>query len=233
MSRPLNLYRLQQIDSKVDQANTRLHEIKTLLSDDAELRSQLAIAARAENILETAQKDQRQAEKKVQDQRIKIEQVENTLYSGTIRNPKELQDMQNEVAALKRFLETLEERQLEAMLIVDDYNEQFDEAQKILHKYQTHAEKQQAELTLEREQIMSKHAESLEQRQQALNAINQDDLIIYNRLRKIRAGVAVAKVEERACKACGSTLTASLNQAARSPSQIVFCDSCGRILYAV
>ncbi|MFN2235225.1 MAG: C4-type zinc ribbon domain-containing protein [Anaerolineales bacterium] len=49
----------------------------------------------------------------------------------------------------------------------------------------------------------------------------------------MRAGVAVAKVEDRACKACGSTLTASLNQAARSPSQIVFCDSCGRILYAV
>lgn len=233
MSRPQNLYRLQQIDSTIDQADTRLKEIEALLSDNANLRKATALAAKAEQNLLTARKEQRSAENKVKDQRIKIEQVENTLYSGTIRNPKELQDIQNEVAALKRFLETLEERQLEAMLMVDDYNEQFNEAQKILQKYQVHAEKQQTGLTLEREQILSKRAESLEQRQQAVNLINKDDLITYNRLRKIRAGVAVAKVEERACKACGSTLTASLNQAARSPSQIVFCDSCGRILYAV
>ena len=233
MSRPRNLYHLQQIDSNIDQAENRLKEIEALLSDNANLKKASALAARAEKNLLTAQKEQRSAETKVKDQRVKIEQVENTLYSGTIRNPKELQDMQNEVAALKRFLETLEERQLEAMLMVDDYNEHFDEAQKILQKYQAHAEKQQTELTLEHEQIMSKRADSLEQRQQALKAITQDDLTVYNRLRKIRAGVAVAKVEDRACKACGSTLTASLNQAARSPSQIVFCDSCGRILYAV
>ena len=233
MSRPQNLYRLQQIDSNIDQGDNRLKEIEARLSDNANLQKASALAARAEQNLLTARKELRSAETKVKDQRIKIEQVENTLYGGTVRNPKELQDMQNEVAALKRFLETLEERQLEAMLIVDDYNEQFDEAQKILQKYQAHAEKQQTALTLEREQIESKRSESLEQRLQTLNAITQDDLIVYNRLRKIRTGVAVAKVEDRACKACGSTLTASLNQAARSPSQIVFCDSCGRILYGV
>ena len=233
MSRPQNLYRLQQIDSMINQANIRLKEIKALLSDNANLRKASILADRAEENLLTARNKQRSAETKVKDQRIKIEQVENTLYSGTIRNPKELQDMHNAVAALKSFLETLEERQLEAMLTVDDFSEQFNEAQKTLQKYQAHADKQQTRLTIEREQIMSKRAESLEQRQQALNAITQEDLVIYDRLRKIRAGVAVAKVEERACKACGSTLTASLNQAARSPSQIVFCDSCGRILYAV
>ena len=233
MSRPLNLYRLQQIDSNVDQADIRLKEIEALLSDNANLRKATALAARAEKNLLAAQKEQRQAESKVKDQRIKIEQVEATLYSGTVRNPKELQDMQNEVAALKRFLDTLEERQLEAMLVVDDINEQFVEAQKKLLKYQSHAEKQQAKLLQEREQIRETRSESLGKRQEALDTVTPDDLIIYDRLREQRAGVAVAKVEERACNACGSTLTAALHQAARSPSQVVFCDSCGRILYAV
>ncbi|MFN2233252.1 MAG: zinc ribbon domain-containing protein, partial [Anaerolineales bacterium] len=196
MSRAQNLFRLQQIDSTIDQADIRIKEIKALLSDNANLRKASALAARAEQNLVTARKEQLSAETKVKDQRIKIEQVENTLYSGTVRNPKELQDMQNEVAALKRFLETLEERQLEAMLVVDDYNEQWNEAQKVLKKYQAHAEKQQTALTLEREQILSKRADSLQQRQQALNSIIQEDLIVYNRLRKIRAGVAVAKVED-------------------------------------
>ena len=232
MSRPQKLYRLQQIDSKVDQADTRLKEIEFLLSDNPNLRKATALAARAENNLLETQKEQFQAETKVKDQRIKIEQVESTLYSGTVRNPKELQDIQNEVAALKRFLDTLEERQLEAMLTVDQTDDEFQEAQKTLQQYLFQAEKQQAELTREREQIRDELAASLKQRKLAESTVIPDDLTTYNRLRKQRAGVAVAKVKERACNACGSTLSAALHQAARSPSQVVFCDSCGRILYA-
>ncbi len=232
MSRPQKLYRLQQIDSKVDQADTRLKEIETILSDNPNLRKATALAARAENNLLETQEEQRKAEQKVKDQRIKIEQVESTLYSGTIRNPKELQDIQNEVAALRRFLDTLEERQLEAMLAVDQTDVEFQEAKKILQQYRSQAEKQQAELTREREQIRDERTASLIQRKVAENTIIPDDLTTYNRLRKQRAGVAVAKVNERACNACGSTLSAALHQAARSPSQVVFCDSCGRILYA-
>ena len=232
MSRPQKLYRLQQIDSKVDQADIRLKEIESLLSDNPNLRKATALAARAENNLLETQKEQRQAETKVKDQRIKIEQVEATLYSGTVRNPKELQDIQNEVAAHKRFLDTLEERQLEAMLAVDQADDEFQEAQKTLQKYRFQAEKQQAELTREREQIRDELAASLKQRKLAESTVIPDDLTTYNRLRKQRAGVAVAKVKERACNACGSTLSAALHQAARSPSQVVFCDSCGRILYA-
>jgi predicted nucleic acid-binding Zn-ribbon protein len=232
MSRPLNLYRLQQIDSKVDQANARLKEIEVLLADNITLRKATALEAQAKTNLEAAQKEQRQAETKVKNQRVKIEQVEATLYSGTVRNPKELQDLQNEVAALKRFLDTLEERQLETMLNVDDANEQHEKASQILQKYRSQAEKQQAGLIQEREQILNERTESLKQRQGAESIIVPDDIAIYNRLRKQRAGVAVAKVNQRACNACGSTLTAALHQAARSPSQVVFCESCGRILYA-
>jgi predicted nucleic acid-binding Zn-ribbon protein len=232
MSRPLNLYRLQQIDSRVDQANVRLKEIETLLSDDAKLRRVEALANHAEQNLLAAQKAQYQAETKVMDQRIKIEQVESTLYSGTVRNPKELQDLQNEVAALKRFLDTLEERQLVAMLAVDDANQQFENAQSALIDYRAKAEKMQTSLIQERDNIEAERAETLVKRQGAVSIIVADDLATYNRLRKKRAGVAVAKVEHRACNACGSTLTAALHQAARSPSQVVFCESCGRILYA-
>jgi predicted nucleic acid-binding Zn-ribbon protein len=232
MSRPLNLYRLQQVDTKIDQANARLKEIEALLSDDANLRKAKALASRAEKNLEAAEKEQRQAETKVKDQRIKIEQTEATLYGGTVRNPKELQDLQNEVAALKRFLDTLEERQLETMLATDEATEENEKAQNILGQYQAQAEKKQASLVQERTQLTSQKAATEKQRQGAAKNIAPDDLAIYERLRKQRAGVAVSGVKDRACAACGSTLTAALHQAARSPSQLVFCDLCGRILYA-
>lgn len=232
MSRPLYLYRLQQVDTQIDQANNRLKEIEALLSDDTNLRKAKALATRAEQNLETAQKEQRQAETKVKDQRIKIEQTEATLYGGKVRNPKELQDLQQEVTALKRFLDTLEERQLEAMLATDEAVEKTQDAQRILGKYRAQAEKQQASLVRERTQLESQKAAAEEQRLEAVKAVPSDDLVVYDRLRKQRAGVAVSIVKDRACNACGSTLTAALHQAARSPSQLVFCDMCGRILYA-
>ena len=231
MSRPLNLYRLQQVHSRIDQVNARLKEIETLLADNASLRKATSLAARTEKNLAAAQKEQGQAETKVKDQRIKIEQTEATLYGGTVRNPKELQDLQNEVAALKRFLDTLEERQLETMLATDEAAEKNDEAQKILAHYQAEAEKQQASLIQEREQLQSNSATAEKQRQSAARVVDPDDLAVFEQVRKRRAGVAVAKVRDKTCSACGSTLAASLNQAARSPSQMVFCNSCGRILY--
>lgn len=232
MSRPQNLYRLQQIDSKIDQANSRLREIKALLSDNANLKKATAKAAKAENFLLAAKKELRTSEEKVKNQRIKIEQVENSLYSGAVRNPKELQDLQNEVASLKRFLEILEERQLESMLAVDDANEIFIEVKADLQKLETYTEKQQASLVQERDIIQAEAEFVLGERKDARKFITPTDLSVYDRLRKKRTGVAVTKVEDRACNACGSTLSAALHQAARSPSQVVFCKSCGRILFA-
>ena len=135
MSRPKNIYHLQSIDSQLDQARGRLKEIEKILSENANLRKANTLAKKAEKNLETAQKEQRQAEGKVQEQRIKIEQTEATLYSGSVKNPKELQDLQNEVEALKRFLDVLEERQLVAMLASDEATDKNQEAQKILAKY--------------------------------------------------------------------------------------------------
>ena len=161
MSRSQALYHLQQIDSKMDQAHERLKEIDALLSDNANLRKATALANKAQKALESAQKAQKQAETKVNDQRIKIEQSEAILYGGSVRNPKELQDLQSEVAALKRFLETLEERQLETMLAVDEAHAKNQEALKILKKYRAQAEKQQAELIQERDQTQRENGDLL------------------------------------------------------------------------
>jgi predicted nucleic acid-binding Zn-ribbon protein len=209
-----------------------LKEIKTLLSDNTELNIASGIAAKADKILQLAKKDLRTAEQNVKNQRIKIEQVENSLYSGVVRNPKELQDLQNEAASLKRFLVILEDRQLEAMLSVDEANEIFSNADAELQKIEAQNEKQQKSLVDERDKILGERELFLAQQKDARKHIIPTDLNVYERLRKQRTGIAVAKVENRACNACGSTLSAALNQSARSPSQVVFCESCGRILFA-
>ncbi|MCC7511584.1 MAG: hypothetical protein IT296_02925, partial [Anaerolineae bacterium] len=107
MSAALGLYRLQQIDTQMDRARARLEAIRAALDNDAELRAASERLAAAEETRRETERAQRQAEAEAQSQRIKIEQTESSLYSGAVRNPKELQDLQHEAASLKKYLATL------------------------------------------------------------------------------------------------------------------------------
>ena len=202
MSRPRNLYNLQQIDSQLDRYRYRLREIDTAMADNTDIEQAEEKAENAQNAFDEAYKALRDAERKVREQRLKIEQTEAILYSGRVRNPKELQDMQHEAAALRRFLGVLENRQLEAMLFVDEIRAPLNAASETLTAVQTQSEQLHANLIAERAAI-KKDAQQLETKRQAtLGLITDEDIQIYNRLRKQRAGVAVAAVHDRACAAC-------------------------------
>jgi predicted nucleic acid-binding Zn-ribbon protein len=232
MNRSENLYSLQRIDSKLDEHHRRLKVIQTILEDDREINAARATADSADLALKEATKNFRNAKAVVQEQRDKIELSESRLYSGSVSNPKELEDIQNEVTALNRYLDVVEERQLETMLSVDEAQEVYDEAHNQLAVVLANNESKHADLLEEKSEVESAVVKIEGQRKIQLNEIEAGDLEFYEDLRLKRAGVAVAKVQDRNCTACGSTLASAMYQQARSPSKIIICDSCGRILYA-
>jgi uncharacterized protein len=233
MSQTFKLFRLQQIDSQLDQIAARLRQIEIAMDQDEALRMASQRADSAERILGEVSKELRKAEEEVQTQRIKIEETEASLYGGRIRNPKELQDLQNEAAALKRYLSVLEDRQLDAMLAVEEAEREVAETRSELERVQGETERENASLVAEQRVLQRDFARQSAERQAAASNIPADQLALYEQLRQSRNGVAVAKVVDRACSACGTTHTPGLLQAARSPHQITRCTTCGRILYAV
>jgi uncharacterized protein len=233
MSAPFKLFRLQQIDSLLDRARARLREIQAALEEDSALRAAQALLAKKDQELEEASKALRRAEQDVQAQRIKIEQTEASLYGGKVRNPKELQDLQNESAALKRYRDVLEDRQLEAMMTVEECENASTAAAEALEEVQKRVAAQNARLVQEQTGLLKDIERMENERQAAASSLQAPELRIYEQLRLTRNGIAVAKVTDRACAACGSTLSAALLSAARSPNQFTRCSTCNRILYAV
>jgi uncharacterized protein len=231
MSQTLSLYRLQQVDSQIDRLQFRLKEIQKLMEDDAvlcRLNEQVQAAdARCQN----AEQLLKQAEKNVQAQQIKIEQMQSDLYGAKSHSPKELQDLQNDVAALKRYLITLEDRQIDAMQESETAEADQLSAQAVLRT----ALDKRAELSkgLQQEQGILKN--DLErffvERNAVAGAIPVAELGLYDQLRQQRRGVAVAVISDNSCEACGSNLSLAQIQSARSSGQIALCPSCGRILY--
>jgi predicted nucleic acid-binding Zn-ribbon protein len=232
MSAALGLFRLQQIDRQLDQAQSRLSVIHQTLENDSELRSALEQVKLAEAAHRQSEAALRDAETNVKGQRVKIEQAESSLYGGHVHNPKELQDLQNDIASLKRFLSTLEERQFDVMLEVETALSTLKAAEAALGLIQAHRGDEHLQLIGEQASI-TKLTERLQaERQAAVSDISNQLIETYDRLRQSRRGVAVAEVNDNTCSACGTTLNAALQQSARSATQISNCSSCGRILYA-
>lgn len=232
MSQISILYRLQQIDSQLDNARIALHNIEIKLNDDTLIRSAQEAVDQAEQKHQTELKHLREAENKSYNTRIKIEQSEASLYGGKIQNPKELQDLQNEIASLKRLIGTLEDRELEAMMAVEEVEENLNHVNVALKEIQGNLSEQNASLAGDKSKLLAQLDRLEAERKATLAPISAADLAFYDQLRKIRNGVAVAKISSRACSACGATLTAALVQTIQSTGQLVRCPTCGRILYS-
>ncbi|MFN2120585.1 MAG: zinc ribbon domain-containing protein [Anaerolineales bacterium] len=231
MSAALGLLRLQKVDNNIGQAQSRLEEIRRILEDNAELtdaRTQLE-SARDEHKL--AEQDRRSEDVEAQALRLKIQGAESSLYGGTVRNPKELQDLQADVEALKRRLNAVEERELEAMVRLETTLGTIEAAEATLGRVSTRIESEQALLLQERSNLNQSLTDLRAERDAAVAATSAEHLRQYQRLLQSRRGLAVAQIADGACEACGTALTAALQQSARHASVLTYCPSCGRILY--
>lgn len=232
MSASLGLFRLQQVDSQIDRTRTRLDAIQKTLENDAELRAVKTKfeSSNSEHLL--ALHNAATAENEANGLKIKIEQAESSLYGGSVKNPKELQDLQKDVASLKKYLTTLEERQLEAMLQTENTDAELEKAKTNLALVQSRLGSEHKQLLDEQTELLTQLERLGREREAAISPIDSPLLATYEDLRKQKRGVAVAEVDDDACTSCGTTINASLKQNARSQKQLAHCPSCGRILFA-
>jgi uncharacterized protein len=231
MSESFKLHRLQQIDTHLDQIRARLRVIETILSDETSIQIAQAKFEETANLHEVTKKAVRKAEENVQANKFKLEQTEAALYGGKVRNPKELQDLQNETEALKRYRSVLDDRLLEAMIAQDDVDASFSSVSIELEATREQFNQQNKTLMHEKADLSNDLSRLEGEREAASRSILPGDLSLYEQLRKLKRGVAVATVADNSCAACGSTLSSAQLHAAKSPNQLIRCETCGRILY--
>ncbi len=225
------LYRLQQIDLQLDQAKLRLDELIQLIENDSDLRKAEELFKRQEEITKDLEKKLHSIEHDVEQQLIKIEQSEAALYGGRIKNPKELRDLEEEVKALKRYLQVLEDRQLESMIVLEQETSTLQRLQNDLNRIQQDRIQQNSRYLGEKTEIEREIQRLENERLIATSGIEPEYYQRYQTIRTSKKGIAVSRIQDKCCSACGTTLTGGLVQDARAPDRMVICPSCGRILY--
>jgi uncharacterized protein len=232
MSRAASLLQLQSIDLEMDAKRARLRAIETALGDDPAVKQAQRDLMAAQAQLHVARVAVQNLEFDNQNLAEKIAEVDGRMYSGAISSPKELQDLQSEVLSLRRRRESLEEKQFEALLTVENAEVQANDIQHRLERAEATAAESHGNLREEREQLQTGLAR-LEVNHAAVAAsISAADLEIYGRLRQSKKGRAVSQLDEGACTACGVAPSSSRIQDARQGNEIILCGNCGRILCA-
>jgi uncharacterized protein len=232
MNPAFQLSRLQKIDTELDQIAARQQEIARLIQDETivdEVKSRLN---NVDDELKSCLKVLKTIEDKNNQYQTKLQEDEHALYGGKVRLPRELQDLQNDIASLKRQIASQDEEQFNTMMQVEDLEKKRSGIQGELAEAQSVFATHVAGWKGENTSLEKKKDNLLTERNAAIQNLDEVSLQKYESLRKTKRGLAVALVTDQACTACGSTLTPADWQAARSPQRLVQCSSCGRILYA-
>lgn len=229
MTKGTDLYRLQLLDSEKDAKQRRLKEIEAALGESKILRQ-------AQQALDSAQKLTRKWAVRQQDLELelqgiadKITRSEQRLYSGAVKNPKELADLQAKVAALRRRRQKLEDDLLEAMIEREEAEATHVQAQEHLDETRGRREARQTDLLAEQETLEKELAEIEQAQAGLLPNIEQGDLATYQNLRLSKGGLAVVQIQNSVCRGCGVIISPNREWKLRQGG-LVCCGNCERII---
>lgn len=136
-----------------------------------------------------------------------------------------------ESEALKRYITQLEDEQLEAMIAHETAEEDMKNSENNLKQIKGLLIQENAVLMGEQSKLKEALDRLIREKEAVLQSIPPQNQSLYNQLRERKRGSAVAPVSDGGCGICGQAMTPADLQTLRSSSGLVFCASCGRILY--
>lgn len=233
MTRPvLLLARLNEADLALDAAKARLAEIAAALHEPAALIAARQAHAEAESELTRCRETQRDLESAQADTDMKTNRTEQKLYSGQIRNPRELEDAERDLQQQRNQRAHIEERLLEALLATETAARLHADRLAELTRLSGAWEETQAVLRSKQVQLRTR-LPALQARQAAARQAVPPGLFpIYDNLRPRKGGRAVAELDDEICSACCVAVPASKLAAALEGDELVYCGNCGRLVWA-
>jgi hypothetical protein len=227
------MYELQRVDSTWSKVSRRLQQLQGLLVESDELRAARKQVAQTEAELHEWHAKQKNAELEDKSLAERIKSGEERLMSGTVRNPKELDALQQSIEALRRQRESVAEQGVEAIGLAESLAAKLATERAALAQVENGWSGNQSELREEETKLKQNGVLLKRKREQLVAAMTETLRDRYETMRKRKAGVAIALVQNGTCSACHVTLPTGIVNTLRAASSLVVCPSCGRYLAVV
>lgn len=221
--------RLQALDRKIASLD---NEIATLPKHIAEIEKRLESHTRRLEVdhaaLSANQRDRKKLESDIQVHEQKIAKLKAQM--DDVKTNEQYRAFLNEIGYVEREIRKAEDHILDLMEQSEPLEKNVKAAEAELKREQQHVE---AEKKRARERTAADQKELAEQRAERnsiAGQINSQLLAHYERIRKKTKNTAIAEATGGRCEACQIALRPQFFQDLRRGDQVMFCETCGRIL---
>jgi predicted nucleic acid-binding Zn-ribbon protein len=224
------LKRLQSLKSKINE----LKEYQELRKQDVQKKKTQIEDKKALAEEKHEEKLSRQKEIDRKELDLKTDEGEITKYNvqlNSIKTNKEYTALCTEIGSKKADMSILEDEILNTMSKLESVNEEYNKLQEDLR----HEEESLKNLIESVDADVKKTDIEIEEIQndqkKYIDALDENSLKHYNRLSSIKGGKAVVAVIDNMCGGCSMKITAQTLNLLMGSNELVFCQSCSRILY--
>lgn len=230
MTSAADLLTLQEIDLKIDSRRALIADIDSRLGETEEVLAAREALAAAEEEATRLRRQQRELDAQLEDLDAKIRPIETKLYDGSVRNPRELSDLQKELVGMKQRRGKLDDQGLEMMETVEAANSAVIAAKREIEAAEAAWRADQSDLIEDRERAERETNTLGAERERWATGMDQLSLGLYENLRSQKSGRGVARIDRGTCQGCRISLPTQVVQRVRMGMQLVQCPSCERIL---
>lgn len=231
MSKGKQLYELQEVDLEINAKRETLTQVMGRLGESEVLDEAHLSLARDEEKLVELQRIQREVEREVEDLQAKAAVATDKLYGGTVKNPKELSSLQEQLSNFRRKIGDGDDKTLDIMSEVEAAQKEVSVKRSEVAKIEEGWQAEQASLSQEQTELSAALSTLEQKRKELASKLDTVSLELYEDIRQKRQGRAVAKLERGMCQGCRIALPMSELQRARMGQELVQCGSCERVLY--
>jgi predicted nucleic acid-binding Zn-ribbon protein len=229
LSQVLDLLTLQTLDDEAAALQAALAEAERRLHSDEQLNEARRNFAATDEEVNDLRKQQRQLDAEIQDFNARIEPEEKRLYSGSVTNSKELQNIQHEVDALKAQRAKREDALLEALSQLEGAEGDRTEAQQLMEQHEARRVREVGALETEVARLNEAITRAQAKRMAQAAKVERPVVALYEDLRRRRGGDVIVRIQGSACSGCRVRLPETIRRRAMS-AQLAQCPNCERIL---
>ena len=226
----IELYTLQQVDSKIDKIRIIRGELPLEVQDlEDEIAGMETRITKFNEELEKFAKDIADYKNKIKEATSLIKKYEE--QQNNVRNNREYESLTKEIEYQSLDIQLCEKR-------INDFTKKSEMLKISLNETNARLEERKGDLELKKGELSS-IVEETEKEEQELMVRSQESeqlieerlLTAYKRIRKnARNGLAVVKIERDACGGCYNKIPPQHQLDIRMHKKIIVCEYCGRIL---
>ncbi|WP_422486508.1 zinc ribbon domain-containing protein [Gudongella sp. DL1XJH-153] len=172
----------------------------------------------------------RKLDQEVQIHEEKFKIAENTLYSGSVTDLKQLNHLEKEKEHHFISIDKLEDDILESMGTSDSVDSEIDNISRDILMLDTELVKKRVEV----DSLMSELNDKINNEKSIIeeleNSCDENLLVAYHGIRS-RKGSGIAEIKNDVCGGCHMRIPENLVEKAKQGKKIINCENCGRILY--